>query len=52
MFNEALAARKFEKYVCVGGSVEAGRRRSIEKELDVEVMRNEKVETEIAVVKE
>jgi len=52
MFNERLPARKFEKYVCVGVTVDASGRKSIEKEMDVEVLRSEKVETEIAVSKE
>ncbi|KAF2688509.1 monosaccharide transporter-like protein [Lentithecium fluviatile CBS 122367] len=52
MFNQRMPARKFRKYVCVGVSVDASGRKSIEKEQDIEVLRNEKVETEIAVAKE
>lgn len=52
MFNEGLAARKFRTYVCVGVAPDANARKSLEKDQDIEVLRNEKVETEISVAKE
>jgi hypothetical protein len=52
MFNTRMSARKFRKYVCVGVSVDTSARRNIEKEQDIEVLRDEKVETEINIAKE
>src|SRR3954463_356168 len=54
MFEARLGARKFAKYKCVGvaNTIDAHARKSIETEKDIEVMKNEKIETEIAVSKE
>lgn len=53
MFEARLPARKFRGYKCVGvASLDAHSRKSIEKEQDLEVLRNEKVEAEIVATKE
>ncbi|CAI6333737.1 unnamed protein product [Periconia digitata] len=52
MFAAKLAPRKFRKYQCVGVFVEPENRKSIEEEKDIEVLRNEKVQTETAITKE
>lgn len=53
MFEARLPARKFRTYQCVGVATmdEATRRKSIE-EQDIDVLKNEKVETEITVARE
>lgn len=52
MFAARLAPRKFRKYQCVGVTVDPSMRKSIEVERDAEVLRDEKVQTEMAVTKE
>lgn len=54
MFEARLPARKFKAYKCVGvlNTLDANARKSIEKERRVEVLMNEKVQTETSVAKE
>ncbi|KAF1961303.1 monosaccharide transporter-like protein [Byssothecium circinans] len=52
MFDARLSPRKFRKYQCVGVSVDASGRKSIEEEHVIDILKNEKVQTETAVTKE
>jgi nitrate/nitrite transporter NarK len=54
MFQARLPARKFAKYKCVGvaNNIDVPTRASIEKEKEIEVLKNEKVATELVIVKE
>lgn len=52
MFAAKLSPRKFRKYQCESVFVEPGLRKSVEEERDIEVLKDEKVQTEMAVTKE
>ncbi|KAF2640727.1 monosaccharide transporter-like protein [Massarina eburnea CBS 473.64] len=52
MFEARLSPRKFEQYQCVGVSVDASARKSIEEENAIDVLKSEKVQTETAITKE
>jgi len=54
MFEARLPARKFKTFKCVGvlNTIDAGARKSIDKEQAIEVLRSEKVQAEMTISKE